>query len=77
MEFKKYCLLENGQIALSNYYEMDGSLIGPRDIKKKGNDWFLTHDIYAHNTFITYTHKIIAFSDSFEELVKIKERKHI
>ena len=60
---KKYCLLSNGDI--QPCYYANGEL---RNIQKEGNDWFMTYDEYAHNTIITCCRRIVAFSDSVQEL---------
>ena len=63
--FKKYCLLENGQI--EPCYCSNGSL---RWFEKENGKWFLMHDEYAHNMILTLRHKVIKFADTIEELKK-------
>ena len=67
-KFKKYCLLENGQIKLCHYG--NGEL---RRFDKEGGKWYLTHDEYGNNIIFTMRHKVIKFADTFEELQKTKK----
>ena len=62
-QIKRWCLLENGTIEPC-YYD-NGDL---RDIYRIGRNWYLTHDVYAHNMIITMRHRIIKFADTVEEL---------
>lgn len=67
-KFKKYCLLENGQI--KPCYYSNGEL---RWFERVNGKWFLNYDEYAHNMFITYHVKVVKFADTFEELQKTKK----
>ncbi len=62
---KRYCLLENGRILATHF--PDESL---RNFEKRGNHWYVTYDHYAHQMIITYCHKVVKFSDNFDELHK-------
>ena len=63
-KIKKWCLLENGTI--ERCYYNNGEL---RDIykDKKGN-WYLDHDVYAHQMILYVHSKIVKFADTVEEL---------
>lgn len=62
---KRYCLLENGKILATHF--PDGSL---RNFEKRGSYWYVTYDVYAHQMIATFCHKVIKFSDNFDELYK-------
>lgn len=65
---KKYCLLSNGDI--KPCYYSNGEL---RNLTKEDGQWFMVYDEYAHNMIITCCRRIVAFSDSIQELEKIKK----
>lgn len=67
MAFKKWCLLENGTI--ERCYYSNGEL---RDFEKRGNSWYLNHDVYAHQMILYMCHKVIKFGDTAEELLNGK-----
>ena len=66
-EIKKWCLLEDGSI--EPCYYADGSM---RSIYKEGWNYYLDHDVYAHQMIIFMHHRIVKFADTAEELINGK-----
>lgn len=66
-KIKKWCLLEDGTI--ERCYYRNGNM---RDFEKRGKDWYLIHDVYAHQMIITMCHKVIKFADTTEELINVR-----
>ena len=67
MTIKKYCLLSDGSIEVTHHH--DGSL---KSIFKSQGEWYMRHDVYAHNMILTMVHRVIEFSDSIEDLIQKK-----
>ena len=68
---KKYCKLENGGIVSCYYLDENGKQTDiPRRIFKDGEDYYIVIGFFAHSGYFTLKHKIVAFADTKEELVR-------